>query len=406
MIKKSTIKIQIFFFSILLQGISILQYLLKDNEIYIINWLPQYIGVVLFSILLTTMQLFLQNDKYKYYIFILRYVLILIIHFPVGIYIGLKQMFLISFLLDLSFILPFPINGIISIISTITIYLVSTISQHWGMDNPLPELHDFIFALFFTLLIIFVFTFFKYFYDSYSFYENHANRLNKTINNLTDANNGYQHYIRVIEEKSIEDERNRIIREIHDSIGYTLTTVMMLSMSTMESEKNNLNNSLREVLTNINTYAKSGLNDMRIVLRILKIKTENNESDLIQLRKMVKAFQKATNINIRLEFSNVPQNFNSQVSHTVFRLIQEGMINSLRHGVATNIDIFLFIQNKELIITLRDNGKGFDEITPGIGLKGIRERLDKINGDFKISNSILGTTLRINIPMDEELVNE
>ena len=223
---------------------------------------------------------------------------------------------------------------------------------------------------------------------------------------MTDANSGFQHYIRVIGEKSSEDERNRIIREIHDSIGYTLTTTMMLSTSVLESEKQNLNPNLTEVFKNITAHAKSGLNDMRIVLRILKVKKEKKEPDLIQLKKIVKAFENATNVKIRLDCGNAPNNFSEEISHLVFRLVQEGMINSLRHGLATVVDIFLFVENNNLIITINDNGKGFKDMNPGLGIKGINERLKKLHGEFSISNSVIGVTMRIKIPLNESSDNE
>jgi len=401
MIRKKNIYVLVFLFSIILQGVSTLQYLLKDEETYTINWLPQYMGVVLISIIITTVQYLNKQNKYKYALFILRFILLLIVHFPTGIYIGLKQMLLFAFLLDLSFFLSFPLNLSISILSFLAIYVVSTISQFWAMQIPFPLIHDFIYISLYTLLTIFMFTICSNTYDSYSRHENQLNRLNQTITKLTDANSGFQHYIRIVEEKSSEDERNRIIREIHDSIGYTLTTIMMLSTSIIESGIVNENTNLKEVLNNITTYAKSGLKDMRIVLRILKIKKEGIKSDLIQLKRMIKAFEKATDVNVRLEFGNSPNNFKEEVSHLVFRLIQEGMINSLRHGLATMVDVFLFIENQNLIITISDNGKGFNEMTPGLGLKGIKERLIKINGDFSISNNKTGVTLRIKIPMNK-----
>ncbi|MBF9014005.1 MULTISPECIES: sensor histidine kinase [unclassified Oceanispirochaeta] len=293
-----------------------------------------------------------------------------------------------------------------SICSFMTIYMVSIISRFSAQDIPLPVFHDILYVFIFSFLAIFFFTFSKYNFDSYSHMVNRVSHLEKTIKKLTDANSGFQNYLQITEKKSTEDERNRIIREIHDSIGYTLTTVMMLSMSILESNELNIDNKIKKVLNNINSSAKSGLNDMRIVLRILKIKKEDKESDLSKLRKMVRAFEMATNIEVRLEYGNSPSNYSKEVSHFVFRLIQEGMVNSLRHGHATKIDVYLFIENKYLIISIWDNGKGFNELSLGIGLKGMEERLKKINGTFSISNNTTGVSLRIEIPMNKESLDE
>jgi len=406
LISKKTIYYLVFLFSILLQGISILQYLWKNEEALIIDWVPQYIAVVAVSIACTAFQYLIRNRKGRYGLFFFRFLLILIIHFPASFYIGLKQMFLIAFLLDLSFLLPFPLSGLISFLTFTAVYSINTASQYWARQIPLPVLHDILYVSVYSLLTVVFFTLFRYFYEIYSEQEDLIRRLNRTINKLTDANSGFQHYIRIVEEKSTEDERNRIIREIHDSIGYTLTTVMMLSTSLLESEKENLSSDLKEVLQNISSYSKNGLNDMRIVLRILKIKNENRESDYIQLRRMITAFEKATNISVRLEYGNAPNNFSEEASHLVFRLVQEGMVNALRHGLATHVDVFLFLENGSLVISISDNGKGFRELTPGIGLKGMKERLSTIDGDFSISSSPQGVKLRIVIPMDKVMKYE
>jgi signal transduction histidine kinase len=396
----------IFPFSILMQGFSILQYLWKNVEVYRFDWLRQYYAVVIISIILTTLTYLIETRKYHYIFFILRFILLLITYMPSGIYIGLKQLFIFAFFLDLCFFFPFPKNSIISALTFLSVYVLSIWSRVITQNIPLPLFHDIFYMSIFSLFAIFFFTILKYFYDSFSENENQIIRLNKTINKLTDANSGFQHYIRVIGEKSSEDERNRIIREIHDSIGYTLTTTMMLSTSVLESEKQTLTPGLTEVFKNITAHAKSGLNDMRIVLRILKVKNEKKEPDLVQLKKIVKAFENATNIKIRLDCGNAPNNFNEEVSHLVFRLVQEGMINSLRHGLATVVDIFLFVENNNLIITINDNGKGFKDLSPGLGIKGINERLIKLHGEFSITSSVIGVTMRIKIPLSESNDNE
>ncbi|RDG34265.1 sensor histidine kinase [Oceanispirochaeta sp. M1] len=406
MLQKRTIRLLLFLFSITLQCLSILQYLWKDIEVYSFNWFPQYITVVIISILLTILYYSIKARNYQFLSLLIRFVLLLVVFLPSGIYIGLKQFFLLSFLLDLTFFYPFPKNSIMSICSFMTIYMVSIISRFSAQDIPLPVFHDILYVFIFSFLAIFFFTFSKYNFDSYSHMVNRVSHLEKTIKKLTDANSGFQNYLQITEKKSTEDERNRIIREIHDSIGYTLTTVMMLSMSILESNELNIDNKIKKVLNNINSSAKSGLNDMRIVLRILKIKKEDKESDLSKLRKMVRAFEMATNIEVRLEYGNSPSNYSKEVSHFVFRLIQEGMVNSLRHGHATKIDVYLFIENKYLIISIWDNGKGFNELSLGIGLKGMEERLKKINGTFSISNNTTGVSLRIEIPMNKESLDE
>ena len=405
MINKKKISIIIFYISIFLQGISILQYLLDNNEQYVFNWVPQYIILVCLSILFTFFQYVFSSTKQRYILFFIRFIILLIIHFSIFVYMGLKQFFLIAFLLDLSYLISFPINLILSTIAFLSIYSIGFLNLHAKESITKPDFLDRLTVIVSTLLFIVIFTFFKIFSDSYNKTNKRITLLNDTIKKLTDANTGFQHYINIVKEESITEERNRIIREIHDSLGYTLTTIRMLAASIFENERahNKTENQVsQEAIQNISMLAKNGLNDMRIVLRLLKRKNEKVESDSLKLYRMITAFQRATNVKVNINFGNAPNNFFPEISQIIFRLVQEGMINALRHGMATQIDISLHIQDNILYLTIYDNGTGFKSITPGIGLLGIKERLEEYNGTVSISNTILGVKLSIALPLGDK----
>ena len=386
------------FFSVFLQAMSILQYYLKNEEYHIIKWVPQYGGILVASILLTIFQYTTKHVQVRGPISLIRLVLLLIGYLPSGVYMGLKQLFLFAFLIDMSFLFTFPVNAIASVLSFVSVTGGTALSLHWTKNTPLFVLADFLYVTLFSSILIFVFTLFRIFLDSYTKDRLHIEYLKKTINKLTDANTGFQHYIQIAEEKSSEDERNRIIREIHDSIGYTLTTIIMLSTSILELREEAPAATIKDVMSNISAYAKNGLTDIRIALRILKVKKDVDESDLDKLERMIAAFKRATNLEIAIDYGNLNRDYSNDISHLVFRLIQESMVNSLRHGLATEISIYLFEENERVIVTVSDNGRGFSDLSLGIGLNGIKERIDRANGDFAITSNN-GVTLRASIPL-------
>jgi len=400
MITRKAVTSVILSFSVLLQGTSILHYYFNSNELYFFNWSRQYTVLVAVSIIFTFIQYLLNRSSVVPFLFILRFIFLLIIYIPTVIYVNLKQLFLLAFLLDIIYLNSFPLNIILSGLSFITIFTSSLMNQKWTGSFCYPNKADITYLLIYTFISFIIFFLLKMFTDK--FFENNSKifQFNQTIKKLTDANNGFQNYIQIIEKKSTENERNRIIREIHDSIGYTLTTIMMQATSALESEKNQPNSNITEILHNIDTYARTGLNDMRIVLRILKDKKEKKSSDIEEIRKVIKAFEEATNVKVNLELGNIPLNFDQEISHVIFRVIQEGMINALRHGMASVIDIYFFRSEKDIIITIQDNGKGFKHLSSGIGLKGINERLEKVSGSYNIYSNSNGTSLRITIPVE------
>jgi len=400
MITRKSVDFVILTLSVFLQSVSVLHYYFSTGEYYIFDWGAQFIVVAGLSIVLTVVQYLSPEKKVSGFFFTVRFIALLIIYIPTVLYVNLKQLFLLAFLLDMIYLNSTPVNIILSTVSFLTVFASSIINQRSTGLNHFPEPDKVVYLLIYTQISIVIFFIFKIYLEKSIRVINQMSQMNETIKKLTDANSGFQNYIQIIEKKSSEDERNRIIREIHDSIGYTLTTVIMQATSVLESGDDRIEKNIIEIFGNINSYARAGLKDMRIVLRLLKDKKERKISDIEEIRKMIKAFEKATNISVRLELGNIPMNFDPSVSHVIFRLIQEGMINALRHGMASVIEIAFFKGENSLVITIQDNGKGFRHLSPGIGLKGISERLDGVNGSYAISGSTRGTTLRITIPQE------
>ena len=91
----------------------------------------------------------------------------------------------------------------------------------------------------------------------------------------------------------------------------------------------------------------------------------------------------------------------------VYRTVQEGLTNSFRHGRATWVTISLQIHMHVLSVTITDNGTGAKQITPGIGMNGMRERLAKSGGTLTYGNVIRGFRICADIPLaTEEHTNE
>jgi signal transduction histidine kinase len=93
-----------------------------------------------------------------------------------------------------------------------------------------------------------------------------------------------------------------------------------------------------------------------------------------------------------------------ECSTAVFRAVQEGLTNVAQHARATEVALSLSQDAGKLIVTLADNGAGFDPLGAlrlgGIGLAGIRERLETVGGQFTIESGRTGTTLRMEVPLD------
>lgn len=222
-------------------------------------------------------------------------------------------------------------------------------------------------------------------------------QLENTITQLTSANVGFQEYARYVEEHSREVERKRITREIHDVIGYTLTTViMLLREARLTAGKSGR---IFQILGDADRQAKEGLEETRRSLRLLRsidaITIPLHEA----LEKLAESFSNATGIAVKVDCGNAGGDMGAEIGSAVIRMVQEGMTNALKHGMATGIDISLWINEKTLIVDVVDNGRGDENHNEGIGLAGMRERIEAIGGEFRSGSAVGGFKISARIPM-------
>jgi len=211
--------------------------------------------------------------------------------------------------------------------------------------------------------------------------------LRESIQRLTDASSGFQQYLRLAEERSMSDERNRIIRELHDSIGFTMTTIIMLSESGSQRSHDGDLAKVSELFTSIREGAKHGLTDVRVALRLVKA-----------LSSLARAFEEATSVRVRCHFGNVPFWFGEGNDMLIFRFIQEGMVNAFRHGNATEISVSLWSEDDHYLVSVSDNGKGSSSVEKGIGLSGIHERLEAVGGKAWFQSTLHGFAVYARVP--------
>ena len=107
---------------------------------------------------------------------------------------------------------------------------------------------------------------------------------------------------------------------------------------------------------------------------------------------------KDTHIAVAAHYSNMPWSFTEEIDATIYRIVQEGITNAIRHGNATRIDINLSLDGSRIGVAVLDNGVGTAEITEGIGMAGIRERVSQLGGGLSAGNSAGGFLLSAWLP--------
>jgi len=217
---------------------------------------------------------------------------------------------------------------------------------------------------------------------------------------LQDANARLANYSSTIEEITILKERNRISREIHDTVGHTLST-LIIELQALPYVAKNSSEEADSMINNMVTYTKTGLEDVRRAVRQLNPSSFDQGHGVFLLKELAINFEKFSKVKVNLNISQMDYDLNSDQSFILYRIFQESFSNSIRHGRATEINITMNFTLSEIYLHIKDNGTGSEIMDKGFGLNNMEDRIKSIGGTFAYINH-LGCGFEINILIPKE----
>ena len=221
---------------------------------------------------------------------------------------------------------------------------------------------------------------------------------------LIEVNKELEGYVDTIEEITLLKERNRISREIHDSVGHALSTAM-IQLTAMEAIAEKENSAIKDSIKKLRNFINDSFQDVKRAVRELKPDQYENYKGIMRLQDICKNFQKMTGVEVKVIISKGQWNLSTrQVSH-LYRITQEVLSNSLKHGKASTIKVIMNFTDSEFIISFSDDGIGTDKIVEsGVGLKSIKERAEEIEATVDMrSASGKGFFVKIVVPKEMEV---
>lgn len=209
-------------------------------------------------------------------------------------------------------------------------------------------------------------------------------RIEEELRMASQANRELNSYL-ALSEKIAEDwERKRIAREIHDTLGHALTGISA-GIDAVKVLVDIDTNRAKEQLNNVSVVVRDGIRDVRGSLNKMRPGALENNTLKEALIKIIREYEAISNleIHLRYEWDNIDLDIAKE--DIVFRVIQESITNSVRHGHAKTIWIEL-LEEESYVMTIQDDGVGFDELHYGYGLKQMQERLMIIGGSVRFEN--------------------
>lgn len=210
--------------------------------------------------------------------------------------------------------------------------------------------------------------------------------VNTLYDELENVNAQLQEYAQMVEKMTQTRERNRLAREIHDTIGHVLTEIVMgldacLTIVDISPEKT------KHQLEMISEVARNGIKDVRRSVNALRPDSLERLNLKFTIQKMISDMTGVTDVKIYFFCDDVELKFDEDEEMAIYRVVQESVTNAMRHGQASTIWITIKKQDSVVKLQIRDNGRGCKEIKSGFGTKHIQERIGMLGGTVGFDGS-------------------
>ncbi|KON88290.1 hypothetical protein AF332_16755 [Sporosarcina globispora] len=217
---------------------------------------------------------------------------------------------------------------------------------------------------------------------------------------IKEQNRALELYSEQVEKVTILEERNRMAKELHDTVGHTFTSVIMgmdavIYLLEKDPER------AKEKLITLRNVTRNGLDEVRGSIHQISPYDEGHSLHH-ELFQRAKEFAVHTQTNVQLQLNGEETAVSKPIRLALVRCLQEALTNAKRHGHAETIQVTLSFTADAIGLLVKDDGIGADQIGPGFGLNSMKERLLAIQGTMAISSSKgKGTTVTWTVPKGE-----
>jgi signal transduction histidine kinase len=203
-----------------------------------------------------------------------------------------------------------------------------------------------------------------------------------------------------------DGERRRIARELHDGVGQYLAAMKM--SFDMASSEGDDPDAARESLSDCQNLLERCTMEIRTMSHLLHPPLLEEMGLAAAVRWYVEGFRERSGITVDLEMPAQLDRLPRAVEMVLFRVLQESLTNIHRHSGSKLARIHLTTDARNAVLTVQDQGKGFadrleEPAKMGVGIAGMRERVQELGGEFQIDSTSRGTTVKAILPLEERL---
>lgn len=215
---------------------------------------------------------------------------------------------------------------------------------------------------------------------------------------LEEANRKLEEYALASERLAASRERNRIARDLHDTLAHTLSG-LAIQLEAAETVVDNDDSQLKSMLDKARATIHNGLSETRRSLKALRASPLDDLGLSLALQRLADDAGGRDNVVVETNLPKVNQDWSKNLEEGAYRIAQEALENIVRHAHASRAELTLTGDNDSLILTISDNGRGFESGNHPedgrYGLRGMNERATTLNGFLAVESHLgKGTTIR------------
>jgi PAS domain S-box-containing protein len=200
-----------------------------------------------------------------------------------------------------------------------------------------------------------------------------------------------------------DEERRRIAREIHDGLGQELAAAKMILDGILSKDASP---AMRQAAADASELVDRTIKQVRTISHLLHPPLLDEVGLISALRWYLEGLSERSGIEIHLQVDPADLGrLTPDLETAIFRIIQEALTNIFRHSGARNGRVSLTEKEGQIVVTVRDDGKGIEEqvvqLRPdsvGVGIGGMRQRVDELGGRLRLANANPGTIVEVVVP--------
>jgi signal transduction histidine kinase len=218
---------------------------------------------------------------------------------------------------------------------------------------------------------------------------------------LAEANQQLARYAATMEQLAITRERNRVARELHDTLAHTQSGVIV-QMEGADALWQRDPDRARSMFHKSLDAMRTGLSETRRALEALRATPLEDMGLKLAITELAHSMAEWAGFKFSLSLPETLPNFSAEVEQAIYRVVQEALTNITRHATAGKVSVTMVQEDEQLRVEIRDDGRGFvmDEggLDKHFGLRGMRERADSIGAVLTVQSVVgAGTVVGLSV---------